>query len=94
MVKRVLVGYGIDVDAVSGWYAVEPCLPRHTVWAITGIILGSTLVQAHLLDRLTFLVASLALLLALIVFSRCWTGTGLKQHGLCLRIRWNLSQAR
>lgn len=20
MVKRILVGYGIDVDAVSGWY--------------------------------------------------------------------------
>lgn len=30
MVKRVLVGYGIDVDAVSGWYAVEPYLPHHT----------------------------------------------------------------
>ena len=29
MVKRVLVGYGIDVDAVSGWYAVEPYLPHH-----------------------------------------------------------------
>lgn len=27
MVKRVLVGYGIDVDAVSGWYAAR-CLPQ------------------------------------------------------------------
>lgn len=34
MVKRVLVGYGIDVDAVSGWYGASESL-QHFGLALT-----------------------------------------------------------
>jgi hypothetical protein len=40
MVKRVLVGYGIDVDAVSGWYVFYGRISPNARFAILNCELG------------------------------------------------------